>query len=93
MLDDNMQRERNTRQVLSLVQSLKSEIGVTRLADITHLDNIGIPVYCSYRPQGYVLQANAGKGFSDEEARSSALLKQSSQYDVKAARLKARTFS
>lgn len=68
------QRARTTKDVLTLVEPLKEEIGVTRLANITHLDNIGIPVYCSYRPNGYVLQANAGKGYTHEAAQCSAMM-------------------
>jgi ribosomal protein S12 methylthiotransferase accessory factor len=68
------QREREFDEVLRLVEGLKEEIGVTRLADITCLDNIGIPVYCSYRPRAFLLQANAGKGVSHEQAKCSAMM-------------------
>jgi len=68
------QREREVDEVLRLVEGFKEEIGVTRLADITHLDNIGIPVYCSYRPRAFLLQANAGKGVSHEQAKCSAMM-------------------
>lgn len=74
MIGNMQQRVRSTKEVLSLIKTLKTEIGVTRLADITHLDNIGIPVYCSYRPNGYVLQANAGKGYTHEAAQCSAMM-------------------
>lgn len=74
MIENIQQRARTTKEVLNLVNPLKKEIGVTRLADITHLDNIGIPVYCSYRPKGYVLQANAGKGYTHEAAQCSAMM-------------------
>ncbi|MDB4338314.1 YcaO-like family protein [Synechococcus sp. AH-603-L18] len=68
------QRARSTSEVLRLINELKNEIGVTRLADITELDNINIPVYCSYRPKAYLLQANSGKGYTHEAAKCSAMM-------------------
>ena len=67
-------REREFDEVLLLISSLRNHIGVTRLADITHLDGIGIPVYCAYRPKGLLLQASAGKGLSHEQAKCSAMM-------------------
>jgi ribosomal protein S12 methylthiotransferase accessory factor len=67
-------RERTLTEVLELISQFKSDIGVTRLANITHLDNIGIPVFCSYRPQGILLQANGGKGLSKDHAKCSAMM-------------------
>jgi YcaO-like protein with predicted kinase domain len=67
-------RERDYDEVLALINGYRGDIGVTRLADITHLDNIGIPVYCAYRPRGLLLQASAGKGISHEQAKCSALM-------------------
>ena len=65
-------RERSHEDVLSLVEPYRADIGLSRVADITGLDNIGIPVYCSYRPKGLLLQANSGKGLSHEQAQCSA---------------------
>lgn len=67
-------RERSLVEVLDLVSQFKDIIGVSRLANITHLDNIGIPVFCSYRPKGLLLQANGGKGLSNEHAKCSAMM-------------------
>jgi len=74
MTTNFQQRERSTSKVLDLVNKLRRDIGVTRLANITDLDNIGIPVYCSYRPKGYLLQANAGKGYTHDGAKCSAMM-------------------
>ncbi|NBD12955.1 YcaO-like family protein [Corallococcus silvisoli] len=48
--------------------------GITRCADITGLDCIGIPVYVAVRPQGRVLQTSNGKGPRHVDAQVSALM-------------------
>ena len=48
--------------------------GITRAASITHLDNLGIPVWVSVRPGGMVLQVSNGKGVTDVAAQVSALM-------------------
>jgi ribosomal protein S12 methylthiotransferase accessory factor len=49
-------------------------LGVTRCADVTGLDRLGIPVSCSIRPRGVVLQVSNGKGLRRVDARVSALM-------------------
>ncbi|MFH1640078.1 MAG: YcaO-like family protein [Chloroflexota bacterium] len=51
-----------------------STCGITRYTSVTHLDSLGIPVYCSIRPGGYVLQVSNGKGLTDAEAKASAVM-------------------
>ncbi len=48
--------------------------GVTRVADITGLDRVGIPVALAVRPSSAWLAADAGKGTSASAARASALM-------------------
>jgi ribosomal protein S12 methylthiotransferase accessory factor len=48
--------------------------GITRIADITWLDEIGIPVFQAVRPNGYTLSVAQGKGLSPELARASAAM-------------------
>ena len=47
--------------------------GITRLADVTGLDRIGLPVWQAVRPAGKSLSVHQGKGVSDEAARVGAL--------------------
>jgi ribosomal protein S12 methylthiotransferase accessory factor len=47
---------------------------VTRLADVTGLDRIGLPVYCAIRPRGLILQSTNGKGARVADAQASALM-------------------
>ena len=48
--------------------------GVTRVADITGLDRVGIPVALAVRPTSAWLTVDAGKGTSTDAARVSALM-------------------
>jgi putative methanogenesis marker protein 1 len=50
--------------------------GVTRVADITGLDRIGIPVFSSIRPtaEGGAISVYNGKGTTPDEARVSAMM-------------------
>jgi ribosomal protein S12 methylthiotransferase accessory factor len=61
-------------QTLSHIQPLLHACGITRCADVTHLDNIGIPVYCAIRPTAAVLQVSNGKGLTHASAKVSALM-------------------
>ncbi len=49
-------------------------LGVTRCADVTGLDCLGIPTYCAIRPEGVVLQVTNGKGLRHIDAKVSALM-------------------
>jgi ribosomal protein S12 methylthiotransferase accessory factor len=48
--------------------------GITRLADVTGLDWIGVPVYQAIRPNSRTLSASQGKGLTRGQARVSALM-------------------
>jgi ribosomal protein S12 methylthiotransferase accessory factor len=61
-------------QTLSVLEPLVPAIGVTRCADVTGLDRIGIPVYCAVRPGGHMIQVTNGKGPGRIDARVSALM-------------------
>src|SRR4051794_8815571 len=48
--------------------------GVTRLADITGLDRIGVPVFHAVRPLSRALAVSQGKGFTSVAAQIGALM-------------------
>ena len=48
--------------------------GITRLANLTGLDWIGIPVHSAIRPNSRSLSVSQGKGVDDDAARVSALM-------------------
>lgn len=51
-----------------------SEFGITRLACLTGLDEIGIPVWAATRPNARTLAVSQGKGLDDAAARASATM-------------------
>jgi ribosomal protein S12 methylthiotransferase accessory factor len=48
--------------------------GITRCADVTGLDRIGIPVTCAIRPASRTVQVSNGKGLRKVDAKVSALM-------------------
>ncbi len=68
------QRAVTPEQTLARVRPLFGRIGLTRLADITGLDTIGIPVVLSVRPQAGYLSVDGGKGFTTAAATASAAM-------------------
>ena len=59
---------------LARIAPLLPACGITRVTAVTHLDRLGVPVYCAIRPNGVVLQVSNGKGLSADCARVSALM-------------------
>lgn len=48
--------------------------GITRIARHTSLDRIGIPVWCAYTPNARSIVVAQGKGATDADARTSAVM-------------------
>ncbi len=48
--------------------------GITRIADLTGLDTLGVPVFAAIRPMGRSLSTQQGKGLTPAAARVSALM-------------------
>lgn len=55
-------------------------MGITRWADVTWLDRIGMPVCCAIRPGAIFLQVSNGKGLEPVDAKVSALMESIEQY-------------
>ena len=71
-------------ETLSRIESKMAVAGITRVADITDLDRIGIPVFSSIRPtadDGAISVYN-GKGATPEEARVSAMMEGIERYSA-----------
>lgn len=67
-------RVRAPEATLSWIKPLLPRMGITRLADVTWLDDIGIPVYQAVRPNSYLLSVAQGKGLSPVLAQVSAAM-------------------
>jgi ribosomal protein S12 methylthiotransferase accessory factor len=61
-------------QTLARLRPLLAGMGITRVADITGLDRIGIPVFVACRPNARALAVSQGKGLDADAARVSAIM-------------------
>ena len=68
------QRGRTPMETLALLRPLWGLFGVTRLANVTGLDWIGIPVVMAVRPNSRTLAVSQGKGIDLDAAKASALM-------------------
>lgn len=59
---------------MAMAARAAAKVGVTRVADITRLDTIGIPTWQAVRPLSRTLAVSQGKGVTAELARLSAVL-------------------
>lgn len=71
---DGARRIREPEKTLDWIESILPLVGVTRLADITQLDKLGIPCFSSIRPTGLTLQTSNGKGRSKVASKVSAAM-------------------
>ncbi|MCX8169932.1 MAG: YcaO-related McrA-glycine thioamidation protein, partial [Candidatus Methanomethyliaceae archaeon] len=77
-------RAKNFHETLSLLESIYQKAGITRVADITGLDIVGIPVFTSIRPdaaEGAITVYN-GKGHTQELAKISAIMEGIERYSA-----------
>lgn len=61
-------------ETVAQLSPLRERIGITRLADITGLDILGIPVFAAIRPLSRSLVVSMGKGSTEAAAKASALM-------------------
>ncbi|MFA5312604.1 MAG: YcaO-related McrA-glycine thioamidation protein [Methanomassiliicoccales archaeon] len=79
---DEGQRSVSAEETLKKVEPLSRAAGITRIADITGLDRIGIPVFSSIRPEamGGAISVYNGKGLTPVQARVSAIMEGVERY-------------
>jgi len=56
------------------IQPVLAMAGITRLADVTKLDLVGLPTWQAIRPRAVTLSVSQGKGLTHDEARVSAAM-------------------
>jgi ribosomal protein S12 methylthiotransferase accessory factor len=71
---EGAQRLVRPEETLRRIEAARVACGITRCADVTGLDELGIPVYCAIRPGARVQQVSNGKGLTRDHARVSALM-------------------
>jgi ribosomal protein S12 methylthiotransferase accessory factor len=69
-----LDRRRAPAETVALMRARFPEFGITRLARVTGLDNIGIPVWSAIRPNSRTLSVSQGKGVDDDAAAASAIM-------------------
>lgn len=71
-------------ETLCRIEPVMGVAGVTRVADITDLDRIGIPVFSSIRPtaESGAISVYNGKGLTREEAKVSAIMEAVERYSA-----------
>lgn len=68
-------RARSPKETLAKIEPLLWEpFGITRVANITGLDDIDIPTYISIRPSSKLLSTSQGKGITHDLAKISAIM-------------------
>lgn len=67
-------RTASPEQTWQRIQPMLDQFMITRVADITHLDEIGLPVHVAYRPAGTTLAVSIGTGLTAAQARVSAAM-------------------
>jgi len=67
-------RSRPPEETLEVASAFFERAGITRLADVTGLDRIGIPTILALRPNAKSLSVSAGKGISVAAASASAAM-------------------
>ncbi|GGU43004.1 YcaO-like family protein [Streptomyces violascens] len=71
---DGTVRARLPHETWTMLVPLLPRYGITRVARLTRLDYLGMPVWTAIRPASQTLTATQGKGASDDLARISAVM-------------------
>jgi YcaO-like protein with predicted kinase domain len=82
---DGAHRVARPEETLKRILSLMPKIGVTRVADLTGLDRLRLPVFAAYRPNSRSLAVFQGKGPSPTAAKVSALMEATETFCAEAA--------
>lgn len=73
-VETHSDRLHRAHETVARLRPMFSRFGITRLADVTGLDRIGIPVWMAVRPNSKTLAVSQGKGFTDAAAQASAVM-------------------
>ncbi|HUL73599.1 MAG TPA: YcaO-like family protein [Vicinamibacterales bacterium] len=81
MIDPGLKRYRDgthrvvdPAETLARVRPLMPAMGITRIANITGLDRVGLPVALAFRPNSRNLAVSQGKGLTLDAAKASAVM-------------------
>ncbi|MCL5261586.1 MAG: YcaO-like family protein [Gammaproteobacteria bacterium] len=75
-------RSRKPQETIAWAKKYLSKLGITRVANVTGLDTIGIPTFLSIRPNAKHLSVSQGKGITPELAEASAIMEAIESYHI-----------
>jgi ribosomal protein S12 methylthiotransferase accessory factor len=87
------QRSVSPQETLDTIRPVLRKAGITRLANITGLDRIGIPTTLSMRPNGLTLSNSSGKGLTLEAAMASGAMEAIELFHVEECQLRSERLS
>jgi ribosomal protein S12 methylthiotransferase accessory factor len=67
-------RARSPEETFEIIQPYLRRAGVTRIADVTGLDRIGVPVTLAFRPNAQTIACSSGKGLTLAQAKVSGAM-------------------
>jgi hypothetical protein len=70
------------RETLEWLRPILPRMGITRLANVTGLDRIGIPAVMACQPNARSLAVNQGKGLDLDSAKASAAMESVEEYNA-----------
>jgi ribosomal protein S12 methylthiotransferase accessory factor len=71
---DGTHRACNPSETFERLQAVMPQLGITRVANVTGLDTVGLPVWVAVRPNACGLATSQGKGLTHAAAKASALM-------------------
>ena len=74
LLGQSLHRTSSIEGTLSRITPLAEKFGITRVANVTGLDKIGIPVALAVRPNSKSVAVSQGKGSTFQHAKASAMM-------------------
>jgi ribosomal protein S12 methylthiotransferase accessory factor len=91
--EPNSDRFRSASDTVARMRPEFERFGITRLAEVTGLDRVGIPVWMAIRPNSKTLAVSQGKGLSDAAAQASAVMEAAELATAEGANLRTRLCS
>jgi len=73
-LMSGLHRVCSAKDTLSRVYPIKHKFGITRVANVTGLDRVGLPVVMATRPNARSIAVSQGKGLTLDQAKASATM-------------------
>jgi len=71
---EGTERTRSPAETVAIYRPVMEAVGITRLANVTGLDCVGIPVFMAVRPNARSLAVSQGKGVDADAVRASAMM-------------------